>query len=178
VRDNSAAHEFYSTARGFCQSATAMVTNEMRLKENFDISIFLGFHCLLGFAVEMYLKAFLVDRFVELRELKHSPYGHNIDTLLAKASAEGFACEAAKELCEIFDRHQTLEFRYIRSNSKFRNVNISVVLKLLSDLDHYVDDYLGVSAAYGFQPDKGEWSIRADLSEWRIDRPSNSRKRG
>jgi len=45
---------------------------------------------LLGHALELYLKAYLLKQGVPLKKLKRSPFGHNIAKLLAEAQKRGF----------------------------------------------------------------------------------------
>ena len=54
--------EPYSVAKGYVQSAYAMMTNPYRLQLPDDITLFMAFHMLCGFAAELYFKAFLAHK--------------------------------------------------------------------------------------------------------------------
>ncbi len=49
----------YANAKGFCQSAYSMMSDPARLQLIDDTTFCMEFHHLVGFAVELYLKAFL-----------------------------------------------------------------------------------------------------------------------
>lgn len=68
----------YSTAKGFCQGAFAMMANPNRFQTPDDTTFILSFHHLIGFSVELYLKAFLIEKKMTEVELMKKPYGHSL----------------------------------------------------------------------------------------------------
>lgn len=87
-------------------------------------SLVMPAYMLLGHCYEVALKAFLLARGMEIRELSSRPYGHNLDELWAEALRRRidrlYAMSAiAGEVIATLNRHfATHEFRYIRTGTK------------------------------------------------------------
>lgn len=85
-------------------------------------AVYLGYYFNLGFAVELYLKAFLRDVTGE----DVSKYGHDLDALLKVALANGFAFQelAMTDIVRIIGaEHKGLRFRYAEGASEFSHIN-------------------------------------------------------
>lgn len=83
---------------------------------------YLGYYFNLGFAVELYLKAFLRDVTGE----DVSKYGHDLDGLLKAALASGFAFQelAMTDIVKIIaPEHKRLRFRYAEGATEFSHIN-------------------------------------------------------
>ena len=157
----------YSTAKGFCQCGVAMVGGHARFSLPDDTSLFMGFHHLIGFAVELYLKAFLLAAGLTEEELRRPPYGHNLDTLLHATLRHGLKCADAAMLCSYLRQHGSFEYRYMKPGSMYPSLPINLLLAALSELDNLVDRHVGASAGMGKEPG-GRWEIPELHSAWRF----------
>jgi hypothetical protein len=81
--------EPYSVAKGYVQSAFAMMTNPYRLQLPDDITLFMAFHMLCGFAAELYFKAFLAHKGYSDAQLRKPKIGHDLTWLRASAGPKG-----------------------------------------------------------------------------------------
>lgn len=85
-------------------------------------AVYLGYYFNLGFAVELYLKAFLRDVTGE----DVSTYGHDLDALLKAALAEGFSFQefALADIVKIIGpEHKALKFRYAEGARTFSQIH-------------------------------------------------------
>lgn len=159
---------FYSTAKGYVQSAFLIMNNPDRSQLPDDTSLFLSCHMLFGFAVELYLKAYLRYTGHNKGELKKGCIGHNLKKLLTKSQDNGFCLSAAKNLTEYLgQKHASFEYRYMKSDSKYHYCPLAVIFSDLSELDAYVDRKIGASASTGKEISTRGWNISSD-SEWRL----------
>lgn len=84
-------------------------------------AVFLGYYFNLGFAMELYLKAFLRDKTSE----NVAKYGHDLQALLTTALANGFDFQehAIADIVKIIGPdHKGLKFRYAEGASTFQNI--------------------------------------------------------
>lgn len=87
-----------------------------------QLAVYLGYYFNLGFAVELYLKAYVRDVTGE----DVSRYGHDLETLLNAALSNGFdfqKCAMVDIVKIIGQEHLTLKFRYAEGASEFSNIN-------------------------------------------------------
>lgn len=85
-------------------------------------AVYLGYYFNLGFAVELYLKAFLRD----VTGDDVSKHGHDLDALLKAALANGFSFQeyAMADIVKIIGpEHRALKFRYAEGASEFSQIN-------------------------------------------------------
>ena len=85
-------------------------------------AVYLGYYFNLGFAVELYLKAFLRDVIGE----DVSKYGHDLDALLNVALANGFSFQeyAMTDIVTIIGpEHRAPKFRYAEGASEFSQID-------------------------------------------------------
>jgi hypothetical protein len=97
----SEAIRIYSTAKGYVQSTYLIVTNPQRYQAPDDTTFILSYHMLLGFAVELYLKAYLMHTGHTEAELRR--VGHNLQKLLELSKADNFNLPEAKKLVDYLD---------------------------------------------------------------------------
>ena len=116
-----------STARELYRAAVAMhdmtrlASPHLQPAGDSQPAVYLGYYFNLGFAVELYLKAYLRDVTGE----DVSKYGHNLDALLKAALANGFAFQenAMADIVKIIGpEHKGLKFRYAEGAIEFTHI--------------------------------------------------------
>lgn len=117
-----------STARELYRAAVAMhemtrlAAPHIRPAGENQPAVYLGYYFNLGFAVELYLKAFLRDRSGE----DISRYGHDLGALLTAALANSFDFQehAMTDIVRIIaPEHRSLRFRYAEGAAEFSYIN-------------------------------------------------------
>src|SRR6266550_6829 len=102
--------EPYAVAKGYVQSAYAMMTNPARLQLPDDTTFFMAFHMLCGFAVELYFKAFLAHKGNSDAELRRPHIRHDLRRLLDECGSKGMYDTGADMLVELLaDKHKNFE---------------------------------------------------------------------
>ncbi|MDW9668081.1 hypothetical protein [Sinorhizobium meliloti] len=131
----STAKELYRAAVAM-HEMTRLAAPHLKPRGDDQPAVYLGYYFNLGFAVELYLKAFLRDA-TGGDVLK---YGHDLDALLKAALAKGFAFQelAMADLVKIIGpEHRKLKFRYAEGATNFTYINqldlVEVVLTACSD---------------------------------------------
>jgi hypothetical protein len=117
----STAKELYRAAVAM-HDMTRLAAPHIAAKGETQSAVYLGYYFNLGFAVELYLKAFLRDATGE----DVSKYGHNLDALLKAALQSGFNYEphAMTDIVKIIGpEHRALRFRYAEGSSYFSYIN-------------------------------------------------------
>lgn len=157
----------YAVAKGYVQSAYAMVTNPHRLQLPDDTTFFMAFHMLCGFAVELYLQAYLVHRGYSEAELRKRSMGHDLVNLRDACMSEGLHDSGADRLVNLLaDKHKAFEFRYMKGDSQYLTVDLRAIFSAFSSLDRVVDTAIGASAAKRKAPG-GWWKFPTD-GAWRL----------
>lgn len=104
-------HEMTSLARPYIRPAAEA-----------QKAVYLGYYFNLGFAVELYLKAYIRDVTAE----DVSTYRHDLDALFEAARKLGFPF-ATKNIMEIVEligaEHKALRFRYAEGASEYTYIN-------------------------------------------------------
>lgn len=161
--------EPYSVAKGYVQSAYSMLANPFRLQLPDDTTFFMAFHMLCGFAVELYLKAYLAHKGFTEGQLKKHEIRHDLSKLHELAKNEGFSDSGTGILVELLgEKHKNFEFRYMRKASMYKTLTLQEIFAAFSSLDVVVDACIGASASRGKSP-SGAWNFPAD-GEWRFPR--------
>lgn len=159
----------YSTAKGYVQSTYLIVTSPGRFQALDDTTFFLSSHMLLGFAVELYLKAYLTHTAHAEAELRSATVRHNLKQLLQLSEADGFSLPAATKLVDYLgDQHKSFEYRYMKPNSSYQIRPQAEVFAELDLLDGYIDVEIGASSSKGMSPSTGGWVVPDDFNGWRI----------
>ncbi|MDE5451924.1 hypothetical protein GWE18_03405 [Bradyrhizobium sp. CSA112] len=157
--------EPYSVAKGYVQSAYAMMANPYRLQLPDDTTFFMAFHMLCGFAVELYLKAYLVHRGFSERHLKD--LGHHLLKIRELCVSEGLHDSGADMLVGLLARHHKgLNYRYMKRETSYQTESLRTIFSAFSSLDRTVDGAIGASAARG-KAVGGRWDFPLDGS-WRF----------
>lgn len=158
----------YGTAKGYVQSAYAIITNPLRFSLGDDTTFYMSFHMLVGFALELYLKSALMSCGCSEIELKKPDIRHNLDKLVEKCVASGFDHSGAKYLAGILsEHHKGYGFRYIKPGNEYDKTDLSQIFSALSDLDRTIDTKIGASASKGLKAD-GEWKLPSHIAVWRL----------
>jgi hypothetical protein len=159
----------YSTAKGYVQSAFAMMANPDRLQLRDDTTFFLSFHLLCGFATELYLKSFLLHRGVPDSTLRSAKLRHDLVALLQLATEHGFSDDGGRRLASYMGKwHKSFEYRYLQEASEFgAPTNLKILFGWFSSLDVYVDHEVGASVSKGLTPG-GAWIFPEDRAAWRL----------
>lgn len=159
--------EPYSVAKGYVQSAYAMLTNPHRLQLQDDISFFMAFHMLCGFAVELYLKAYLLHKGHKERDLRKKEIGHDLLKLRELCLLEGLYHSGADMLVGLLAKHhKEFEYRYMKREVTYWTEDLRTIFSAFSRLDRDVDAVIGASASRGLK-NKGRWDFPAD-GAWRL----------
>jgi len=146
-----------------------IITNPTRYSVDDDTTFILSYHLLLGFAVELYLKAYLTHRKHSEAELRRNDVRHNLEKLLALSEADGFNLLAAKRLVEYLHiKHGSFEYRYVRQGGRYDLRSQAEVFTDLDELDTYLDSEIGASASLGKKPTTGGWKVPDTYRGWRI----------
>jgi hypothetical protein len=169
----SAAIRFYSTAKGYVQSAYLIVGNPARFQVRDDTTFILPYHMLLGFAVELYLKSYLTHTGHTECELRSGSVRHNLKKLLELSEADGFTEPKVTPLVNYLnDQHASYEYRYMKPEGVYDVRCQADVFAELDELDAYVDNVIGASVSRGLLPSTGGWPVSSDFNGWRISTES------
>lgn len=131
----STARELYRAAMAMHDMTRLAAPHIRPIGEN-QLAVYLGYYFNLGFAVELYLKAFLRDVTGE----DVSTYGHDLDALLTEALANGFSYQqhAMTDIVRIIGpEHRVHKFRYAERAREFSQIKeldlVEVALTACSD---------------------------------------------
>ena len=159
--------EPYSVAKGYTQSAYAMMANPHRLQLPDDTTFYMAFHMLCGFAVELYLKAFLAHRGYAEEGLRKSDIRHDLSKLRDLCVSEGLREDGSKLLVDFLGtHHKSFEFRYMKRDTFYSTIALRDIFFAFSSLDEAVDTAICASASRGRVPG-GKW-IFPDDGAWRL----------
>jgi hypothetical protein len=165
----SDAVRIYSTAKGYIQSTYLIVTHPGRYQVPDDTTFILSYHMLLGFAVELYLKAYLTHTGHAEAKLRSGAVRHNLKKLLELSEADGFSLPAAQKLVDyLSEQHGSFEYRYMKPGSSYFVRSQAEVFAELDELDTYIDSEIGASTSKGKTPSRGGWTVPANRNGWRI----------
>jgi hypothetical protein len=158
----------YSVAKGYVQAAFALMANPLRMEQlPDDIPLFMAFHMLCGFAVELYLKAFLLHKGFSETSLRKPDIRHDLIKLQQMCVAEGLHEAGSKSLAEGFGtHHKSFEYRYMKPDTVYRTAPLHDIFSTFSLLDNAVDEAIGASVSRGKTPG-GTWSFPTD-KPWRL----------
>ena len=140
----------YSTAKGYIQACKMIVLSD-HYKDQNVVATILPLHMLGGFALELYLKAWLLGSGRSSKDVRG--YGHDIKNLYDDAKTDGLReIDKLKEMKDHFaDPHSDFTYRYIGPGDQMDNTNWPSAFRAFDELDREVDGYLGASSSYGLQ---------------------------
>lgn len=159
----------YSTAQSFCGAAHLALSNPQRLYASHDIALILPFHHLMGFSLELYLKAFLSAYALSEDDLKK--YGHNLTALLERCHSFGMNCPEALILAPLFPHHhKPFGYRYSRANYVYEFERMEYYFYHFSQLDFYVHQAIHRLAQCDCVPFSCEqiWRLPPQLGKLRV----------
>ena len=141
----------YASAKGYT-NACVMIYRSVDYKDANIFAMVLPMHMLGAFALELYLKAWLLGASGASKDVKE--FGHNIALLYNNARERGLPdidrLENLKD--HLASPHGDYTFRYINRGDKINNTNWPLAFKILTDLDKEVDAFVGASTAQGLKP--------------------------
>jgi len=159
--------EPYSVAKGYVQSAYVMLANPHRLQLSDDTTFFMAFHMLCGFAVELYLKAYLAHKGYDEDRLRKADLRHDLIKLRQLSVSEGLIESGSQLLVDLLgEHHKSFEFRYMKKTATYKTVALREIFSAFSSLDQAVDIAIGARAARGKIPG-GKWDFPLD-GAWRL----------
>jgi len=142
----------YHTAKGYFQSAIMICRSPERHNEHREMLTILPMSMLLGFALELYFKSWLLASGRTSKKVR--AFGHRVGDLYADAKAE--MLPTIRFLDELVDAlsqgHEDYTFRYIDDGDEVKNINWEIAFAVLNELDKVVDAKAGASAKYGLVP--------------------------
>lgn len=110
------AKDFFKAADGHRQAVELLYPHEFK-NDGSRSSLFFALYNVLGFTVELYLKAFLAREGMQDRELWAREYGHNLQSLFEEATRRGFSVcleEMAAILEFLAPGHGEYTYRYVQ----------------------------------------------------------------
>jgi hypothetical protein len=120
--------------------------------ESHKTAVILPLHMLAAFALELYLKSWLLGVGKTSGEVKK--YGHDIQRLYDDATRYGLPnIDQLQDLVgHLAGPHEGFTYRYIDSKDRIENTNWPVAFNVLYQLDCEVDKSIGASASHGLEP--------------------------
>lgn len=119
------AKDYFKSADGHRRAVELLHPHEFKADGNRG-SLFFAIYNLLGFTVELYLKAFLAKEGVQEAELRSKKYGHKLSKLFDEAKKRGFAvCLADMEAIVKFldSGHGQFGYRYVQDGGTLNYFN-------------------------------------------------------
>lgn len=139
------AKDFFKSADGHRKAVELLCPHEFKADGSRD-SLFFAIYNLLGFTVELYLKAFLSKNGIQDSELSKRPYGHNLNNLFDKALECGFdvSLENMASIIEFLDvGHGEYMYRYVQDSSNLNYFHdLSLVINTLQQVHISMQDDL------------------------------------
>lgn len=144
--------DYYIPAKGFIE--TTKIVASSPLVEGREGLVFLASQTLIGFSLELYLKAWLSHCGVSEEALMRRPYGHNLQRLYDDCVASGLPTIGRLDELVRLTRgpHSDYTYRYFRSDLEYTTMGLMGAFAVLSELDTLVDREIGASAAHGLEP--------------------------
>lgn len=158
--DNRESIQRYSTAKEYVM-AINIVRHNPSYTNDHETNTRRPTHLLLGFALELYLKAWLLADSVSSDKVRQ--YKHKLLDLHGAAVSRGFPSD--KDI-EVLVSHMAAPhgqdgdyvYRYTDGNDDVPGVKWHIAWPIIEKLDMIVDEHVGASATYGHEP--GHWFPR------------------
>ena len=141
----------YSTAKGYVQCIKIIFLSD-EYKDKDEVTAILPMHMLAGFALELYLKAWLLGSNVDSKSV--SKFGHDVCALYAEAIRVDLPTINGLEPLKnhLARPHADFTFRYLESSDIIQNTNWPVAFQVFGELDAVIDTMIGASASQGLPP--------------------------
>lgn len=106
---------------------------------------------LLGFAMELYLKAWLRKQGVSTRDLQFKPYGHDVGSMMKISLEKGLKItpqiqDVARQLAR---QHKSHGNRYVVKEDYFLDMDYRYVIWALCVLDEIIAPEIGIADCHG-----------------------------
>ena len=140
----------YFAAKAYLEATKYIHESPHRNAEPARITLtVLPMHMLIGFSIELFLKAWLLQAQIPSRTVRN--YGHDLRSLFTDAQASGLpSIYRLGELIELFaGPHEDFTFRYIEAGDTVQMANWQLAFPVLDQLDIAVDQFVGASASRG-----------------------------
>jgi len=139
------AKDFFKAADGHRRAVELLQPHEFRPDGSRD-SVFFSIYNVLGFTVELYLKAFLAKDGMPDSELWKKKYGHNLSNLFDEAQKRGFAV-CLPEMTAIINflgsGHADYGYRYVQDGGYVNQFNdLTLVIRALQQVHVSMQDEL------------------------------------
>jgi hypothetical protein len=149
---STTALNFYVPAKGYVESAKMIAASPYYLGR--EAMTFLPIHMLLGFSVELHLKAWLAHSGAGEETLRRRPFGHHLKNLYKAAKAQSLPSLSGLE--EVVDclhgPHSDFTYRYFRADLHYQSMDLVHLFDVIDALDIVVDTHIGASASRGLKP--------------------------
>jgi hypothetical protein len=160
---------YYITAKGYGQSAYILIANPVRFMMPNDYHIVLSFHMLLGFAVELELKAALSHSGHSQKALRAPKVRHDLWALWNMAKDDGFECLEALPLIEVLaENHKNYAFRYFSLDARYVTMEPKGTFECLHSVDKAVDQLIGASESHAKDIQDIGWTVPDEANLWRL----------
>lgn len=131
------AKDFFKAADGHRRAVELLIDHEFKPDGSRD-SVFFAIYNILGFTVELYLKAFLAKNGMADSKLCKREYGHNLSNLFREAKSRGFdvRLEDMTAIIRILSTdHRSYGYRYVHDGSDLNYFNsLPLVIAVLRDV--------------------------------------------
>lgn len=140
----------YSTARGYMIACKMLFSSPQRAGR--EIATILPMHMLAGFALELFLKAWLLK--AGLASLDVRGMGHDIKKLYRRSKEKNlpFVLGLDSVVDALAAPHGDYTFRYMNSSDKMVALGWAGTFPIFDQLDIAVDTFVGASASHGLLP--------------------------
>jgi hypothetical protein len=147
---NEAQHR-YGTAKGYAQTIKMVVLSPLHAGDKVGFAI-LPTGMLLGFALELYLKGYLLAKGEPSKTVK--AFGHKLAEMFARAAEMDLPeINQLADLIAVVDGpHREFTYRYIDGSAELDVISWPVVFPIIDQLDIVVDEAVGASATQGLKP--------------------------
>ena len=139
------AKDYFKAADGHRKAVELLRPHEFRGDGSRD-SVFFALYNVLGFCVELYLKAFLSKVGMDEKNLRSKKYGHNLENLLDEAIKRGFDVRLADMkaiLKHLGSGHGEYTYRYVQDGGMLGMFNdLSPVIEALKAVHISMQDDL------------------------------------
>ena len=143
--------DFYVAAKGFKEAAKYIHVSEHAAGN--EPLVFLPIQTLIGFSLELYLKAWLANTGTDEAALRNR-YGHNLSKLVLDARKAGLPDLPGLEQTVQYTAqgHKNYTYRYFSRHLEYTSMGLHTTFPVLDMLDEVVDAAIGASISKGKLP--------------------------
>lgn len=149
---HSVAYMRYATAKEYVEAVKLVLTSP-HYRDRHVMMAIRPTHLLAGFALELYLKAWLLAD----GEAEQGAHGHKLLTLYENALGRGFSNddrirELIGHIAEPHGQNRDYVYRYTAEGAEIKPLIWDAVLPIIDQIDNLVDAKVGASAHHGLAP--------------------------